>query len=173
MIGEEGVDLFRRRRQAGEIERQPANQRAPVGLLRGSQFFSFEAVVNECVNGLTRPFLVVDGRRHGPGRRDQRPVFFPLGALLDPVRQQVDLLGRQLLAELLRRHPRFVGGRDMADQFALVDLAGYDCFAAAEVGESGFLGVEVQIRLALVLVGTVTGVALVRENRAMQLGTGK
>jgi len=64
------------------------------------------------------------------------------------------------------RHPRFVGRRDVADQFALVDLARHDCSATAEVGESGFFGVEVQIRLALVLVGTVTGVALVRENWA-------
>ena len=63
----------------------------------------------------------------GLPRRGERPVRFVFGSLLDPLLQRLDLLRRQRLLVIRRRHhARRIGRRDAADQFALVRLAGDD-----------------------------------------------
>src|SRR4051812_9726871 len=91
------------------------------------------------------------------------------GALPGPIDEAPDLLGRQLLAVLGRRHDLVrVFGADSLDQLALVGLAPDDREVAAEVGERPFLGVEPK-RLAdafpLAGVGAVAGIAAVGEDR--------
>ena len=113
------------------------------------------------------PARVLDRRQRGLPRRLERPVRRCRRPLLDPAAQHRDLRGGQLLAALLWRHQQIgVVGLDPVDQLALIRLAGHDRGASAfELGERAFLGVEPQPGLALVVVGTVAGEAIVREDR--------
>src|SRR6185295_18854429 len=69
----------------------------------------------------------------------------------------------QLLVRLGRRHHLFlIGGEDTFDELAFVRLAGDEGF----LFEDGGAVVEAELGLALVLVRTVTGEAVVGEDRA-------
>ena len=60
------VNLFRRRRQAGQVEGRPAQQRPPVRRLGRRQTPGFEPSQDEAVDVRTRPGRVLDGRQGRP-----------------------------------------------------------------------------------------------------------
>src|SRR5262249_891312 len=124
-IGEEGVNLGGRGRKAGQVERDTADQGRSVGLRRRGQSLALQPVANEGGNAVRPPAGVLHFREGLPPWRDQRPVFLPVGALLDPAADQLNLLGRQLAARAGRRHVlgRLVS-RDALVDFALFGLPG-------------------------------------------------
>ncbi len=66
----ERFDLVGRGRQAGQVECRAAQQRAPIGPRRGTQFVVFQPRENEAIDRAGGPVCVLDWRRigkpHGP-----------------------------------------------------------------------------------------------------------
>jgi hypothetical protein len=71
-VPHEGVGLFRRRRQAGQVERQPPRQGDPVGLRRGLQALLLQPGEDEGVNRIADCGLRIEGTAgRFTGRNDQ------------------------------------------------------------------------------------------------------
>ena len=168
-IRDEVVHGRHRRRQAGQVEREPANERVAVGFGIGLEPFLFQRTEDEAIHVIARPLLVLHFRRSGTFRRDIRPMLRPLRALHDPAAQQVHLRGGQLLARLGGRHVVVVFRRECDDgeQAALLRLA---CDEGKPAGikflERVFLQVQAQAGLAFVLVRAVAGVAVLGKDGA-------
>ena len=93
-------------------------------------------------------------------------MTFPLGTLLDPARKQVDLLGGEASSAFWRRHPQLrVVGADSFEQLALIGLSRNDDADSVGRPEQAFAEVEPQIRLSLVLVGTMALITRFRKDR--------
>ena len=93
VVAEDRGNIAVRRRQPGQIERGAAEQREEVGLGRGFPAVLLEPGLDEAVDRVADP-LGAGHRRHGlPLGRDERPVRLPLGALIDPQPQGLDLAG--------------------------------------------------------------------------------
>src|SRR5439155_26738449 len=93
-------------------------------------------------------------------------VILPLCYLFDPAADQFDLFCREFATGASRRHALGrLSGSDALVEFRLLGLAGDERSIAAPVGECAVLRIQAQIRLALGLVGAVTGEAAVREDR--------
>src|SRR5580704_13158105 len=90
----------------------------------------------------------------------------PCRALIDPLSEQLDLLRLQRLVELRRRHDRFgIVRRDAGEQFALRGFAGNEGkTAAAESSKRAVLGVKPELGLALLVVGSVAGETMFRQD---------
>ena len=142
-IGDEGIHFFGRRRQARQVEREPADERAAVGDHRRREFVLGELRANEEVDGVAFGLDACNRRervhadRHGRLRdRLPGPVVEPriadggggriVGAgpgciRIDPGSDGGDLILREPLA--LGRHHLFgVRRRDPPDEFALRPL---------------------------------------------------
>ena len=88
----------------------------------------------------------------------------PLGALVDPVLEGLDLNGSQLSPRHFGRHlHRFVRVADLQIQLAVRRVAGYNY---PRFPESPFFGIEMQACHATLLVGTMAAEARVRKNRS-------
>ncbi len=147
-VGDEGVDLGRRRRQAEQVEIGAADQRAAIGARRRREPPAGACLLEEAVDGvveavtghrerrlhrrLERPvaaFLVGDrpvferGHRRRARRGGRRGAGVPAGAVVDPPLQRVDLGGGERLAA--HRHRRLFEPGDLPVQPALVGLAGH------------------------------------------------
>ncbi len=105
-VGDKSVDLRRRRRQAGEIEAQSAQQRRAVGLRCGLEPFAFQARQHKAVDGVARPLLIAYRRQRGTHGRGEGPVPLPLRALLDPLAHQFHLRRGEHNPSLRGRHAR-------------------------------------------------------------------
>ena len=79
----------RRRRQAGQVEAQPAGERAAIGFRRRRQARCFQLGQHEVRRSgcVTHAAFFTCGRR-GPRRRDERPVRLVLGPFGDPLLEQ-------------------------------------------------------------------------------------
>ena len=144
VVGEKGVGLGGRGRQAGQIEINAAQQAGGIGLGRGRETFAAETREDEVVDGMAGG----RGEFAGGGQRRARgfhvgPMLGVLGpdrALFDPAAQRGDLCRGQALA-LGRHHIVGVGGRDAGEQRAGVGLAGdergFSRFAAPQRGAAG------------------------------------
>ena len=73
-------------------------------------------------------------------------MLLPLGSLGDPLGQPLDLLFRQFVRRIHRRHPqRFIFCRDAAHQLALLRMAADDGSPAlSQIGEGVCFGIEPQ-----------------------------
>ena len=97
-------------------------------------------------------------------RRDVRPVRVPLGALIDPSTQELDLFLSERVPGIRRRHVLVgIGVGDALNEQAVGRLAGNDHVFP---GKRAVLGIEVEFRFAVLFVGPVAREAIVRENRA-------
>ncbi len=174
-VPDEGVDLLRRRRQAGQVERYPPNEGSPRGCGGRCQLMPVQFREDECVDALPRPFRVPDRRRIDGLRRLKRPEFASLcqvdaarldgnvgngiredSAVPDPRFQDRYLFRSQFLG---RRHLQVLGlVAHGLDEEALVELARNDGRAAVAALEDS--GPAIEQQAALVFLG-LAGVALV------------
>ena len=144
-ISQKFVERRRRRRQAGEVERNAAEERRLVGLGRKREVFFFEPGENETIDGiLDLEFWIFDSRQRRLRWYGERPVRAILGALGDPAAQRGDLGGGERDVGISRRHPLVREPRlDPLDEFAQVRFARHDRDrAAAALGER--LGAHVE-----------------------------
>ena len=125
-VGEKGIRLRNARRQAREIQRQPAQQRGLGRLWRRREIFLFQPREDERINRIPHPRRVFHQRQRGLHRRFESPVIAPvhqhhrrrvrpLRALIDPRPQQPDLLRREAFA-FLRHHLIAQPGDEMNQQ---------------------------------------------------------
>jgi len=127
----------------------------------GREVLLLQLVVDPRVDGVSggngEGFLL----RHLPG-----PVFVVGGALLDPLREQSGVLFGEVLLGVSRRHALLaVGGGDAVVDFTFVEVTGDDGGAAEDLGVGAFGGVEAEIGLTGLFVGTVALETVVREDR--------
>ena len=94
-VGQEGVEFGQRRRQSHQVEADAPQQRPLVGFGRGGQADGLQPLQHKIVNRVSRPDLVLDGRRRGAFWRDERPMLGEFGSLFDPQPEQFLLFGRQ------------------------------------------------------------------------------
>ena len=83
-VADVSVNFFDRGWKADQIERQPANKMFPVGLGRRLQSLALQPGKHKTVDVVVRPLRVVHTRERHVADRNERPMFLPLGALLDP-----------------------------------------------------------------------------------------
>src|SRR3954468_2342204 len=89
-----------------------------------------------------------------------------VGALLDPLFDEFDLLGGELVLLAAGRHQTAIGGDDAVHDLAKFGLAGNNAVDARGAGlDSSLAGVESQTSLACFFVGTMTLEALARQDR--------
>ena len=134
-VGEEGIHLGRRGGQTGEIQMRPAQQCDPVGLRGRREPLAIQPGEDEGIQRRAHPIGVPHGRLGGTFRRLERPVvrrLVHLGGgrpgrpLVDPIPEQPDLRGGQLVALLGHGGDFTMRARDHLDQQRRVGLAGDD-----------------------------------------------
>ena len=141
-IVNEGGDLARCWRQAGQIEAEPANQRVTVGWRRRGEVMFFQLCQKETVDGIGGPFLIADRRglcgldglpspvRALAGFEVESPrlgawnrlLFRPGRARLDPLAERGDLFLRKTPR---RRHQQRLAAQEF-HQAAVFGLAWLD-----------------------------------------------
>ena len=93
------IKLVERRRQAREIEREPAKERCGIGLRRGCKSLSFESREDKAIDFVPRPIGSFHVGHIRPHRCGKRPVRRVLGSFGDPLLEQLLLgCGKFLLA---------------------------------------------------------------------------
>ena len=169
-VGEEGIELGLGRRQSGEIEGDATQPTFRRGWRAGTEFFLFEAVEDEVVDGIFRPGFVGDFRHGNFLRwRNEGPVRFVFRALLDPGFNDVFFLIGEGEVRFRRRHDLLAVVGENADQ----RLRFGRVFRVPGHGLDGIRAdIEPQIRFSLVLIGPVAEKALVREDRQHLAGVG-
>jgi hypothetical protein len=112
--------------------------------------------------------VLLQFRQWRADRRDERPVRFEIGALLDPLLEQVDVLHGERLAAVGRRHLfAGIGRGDPADQLAFGELAGDNRGRSRfELARGPFERVQPQVGVAGFVVEPVALVAGVAEDGA-------
>ena len=106
-IGEKGIDLGGRRRQAGQVVRDPPDQRRAIGLGRMAEAHLLESGEDEAIDRVAHPGLFL----HGRGRH-------PLDGLIGPV---VEGVGSERFG---RRDVRRPSGRIAGEGERCSDAAG-------------------------------------------------
>ena len=95
----------------------------------------------------------------------ERPVFFPYGALCNPLAEQFDLFGGQLPIGFDGWHAvRGIQGRNTVDQFALQWRVGSHYRWSVPFSEKTFLTIEAELRGAPGTVAAVTAKTSIRED---------
>ena len=166
LVGEEGIEFGGGGRESGEVEGDAAQQGGAVGFGRGLEAFAFEAGQHQAVDWGACPLVVVDGRHGGAHGRYEGPVACPLGALLDPFAYGGDLRLGERGPGLTGRHASGGRGADAGEETALRGVAGGDDAIGSAVGEQALFGIEAEVRHAVLVVGTVTGEAVVGQDGA-------
>ena len=90
LVGQEGVDLFGSRREAGQIERHAPQPLAAIGFGRRKKPLDFEPGADEAVDVVSWPALIAHGRGGGAGDGPEGPVVAPVDEAcpVDPFRPQ-------------------------------------------------------------------------------------
>ena len=166
-VGHEGVDIGRRRRQAGQVERQTARERAAGRLGRGHEPLALQPGEDEAVDLAVCPIAVRDRGRLRALRRPVRPVVLELRALEDEAAEDLDLAFRERRVGMQGRHPvQRLARRDPLEQLALVQAARHQRPATrGQNAQRRLRLVEAQPRLTHGHVRTVALVAVIREDR--------
>ncbi len=163
LVGDERVHLGRRRRQAGQVERDAANERFPVRFGRMRQALALQPGQDEAVDRVTDPRLVLDGGRVGPDRRDVRPVRLVLGAGRHPAFQHFLLpVGQGFLRAGRRHHLGRLVPENTVNQLAFIGITRDD----GPLLDGGVALVQAQPGLARPGVGAVAGEAVLRQDGA-------
>ena len=127
VVGDEGVELGWRRRQADQIEVDAPAERGPIGFDSRPQPFAGEPVADEEIDRIDRCRNAsrVCHLRHGrPHRLPKRPVLGVGGTGSDPCLEDPLLLGRELRLRVGRGHDDVgVGAVDPSHELAVVGVA--------------------------------------------------
>ena len=162
-VPDERVDLGEAGWQADEIKRNATNPRRSVSVRRRPQALSLEPFQHEGVNWIAYPPVILHPRKVGTSRRHERPVLLPARPLLDPPPNDRNVPGAERLAPL--RHPTCRTGRgNAADHLAprrVTRHNGKTFFTQSPLGPL----FTIEAQTGHLLRRTVTGVALVREDR--------
>ena len=156
-------DFLRRGREAGDVERDAADEDMLGRFGRPLQSFLLLAFGQEGVDGVGFAVLRYGRTNHGL----VGPVTAPGRALPDPFLEQCELGGRDGLVLLGRRH-YVVGVRrfDALDEFALLRLARQDDEVSLAVALGVLFVVEPQFSFAAFLIRSVAGDAVLGKDRA-------
>ena len=165
VVRDEGGELRRRRRQAGQVERDAAEEAFLRRLGRRRDLLLGELGADEGVDG-----VAAAGGQRGDRDRLQRhvgPVRLVGRPLRDPATEEFLLrLGQGLVGLLLRHQVLFVLGVEALDDLGFVGLARDDRERAALAGLEGFVAeVEAEATLARLRVEPVAVEAGVRHDR--------
>ena len=134
-VGQEGIHLGGRGSQSGKVKVNPSQQRDAIGLGRRGEPLAIQPGEDEGIQRRAHPIGVPHGRLGGTFRRLERPVvrrLVHLGGgrpgrpLVDPIPEQPDLRGGQLVALLGHGGDFTMRARDHLDQQRRVGLAGDD-----------------------------------------------
>ena len=126
-VSEKLVNLRQGRRQSGEVERDPADQRRPVGFRRVVQSLALQSGQNEVIDGVLRPGLLANLRQARASGRFVGPMAGIFRALGDPLGQDGNFLGGEFLAGVRRRHLVVeIGRRDAVNQLTLLRMPRHD-----------------------------------------------
>ena len=159
-IGEEGIDLGGLRGQAGEIERDTAGKRRPIGGVNRLDPLTGKRSLDEGVDGRA------GSRRHRPNERPVGPVPLIGSTGGDPGLDLLALLRRHDLVRVRRGHDDVgIGGAEPLEEHARLRVPGHNRRAAVARRGGSFEGVEAEIGLAVGRIGPVAGEAGVGEDR--------
>jgi hypothetical protein len=148
-VGHEGVDLLRARRQAGEVEREPADERGPVGLRLRREPLGLQPGEDEAVDVVSRPGGAFHGGHGRTHRRHVGPVRLVAAPRCDPACEQIDLPRREPVARLGGwHHDVGIVGGDAADDLAGGGIARNERGVPTEVGRGALERVEPQAAVA-------------------------
>ena len=181
-VSEEGVELLGRRGEAGEVERDAPQERAPIGERRRLQALGFQPGSDEAVDVVGHEPRIGDlrrDRRHRSRKAPPRRGRFAIHAAeagfedarigstrADPGGEVVDLAGGQRRPGVLRRHRRNpVGMLHRAHQEARVTVAGNDRRPGVAAGLPALPGVERQAAAGLAGGGRVAALAAGYQER--------
>ena len=166
IIRKEGVDLCKGRWQAGEIEGCPTDQGFPVCGRSPRKVAIGEGLAQESIDG-GGSIRFFHGRHRMLGGGLEGPVRFVLGSRIDPASQGLFLFITQRLVDFRRGH--LVAGiitGDAVPDFTLLGITGNDGCKAG-LGTGGVVEmIETQASLARRRIGAVTGIAVIRQDRA-------
>ena len=175
-IADKGGDLFRRGRQARQLEGNAADQRAAIGGRGGRQRFGFQFREDKAVDRGLHPRGILHFGRRGLLDESERPVdtggrrwdsglrrslaFRPRRAHADPVGQRGDLGGLQLA-----RGRHLEGGIVPygLDEQALVGIARDDGRPGPAARDQG--GAGVQAKCTLLRLRSVAAKAFLKKHR--------
>ena len=161
-IGDEGVGLLGRRRDADEVGREAADEGRPVSFGGGGHARPLDSGKNENIDRVADPAAVVHRRRLGAGRRLEGPVLAVLGPGSDPLGEKLLLLGRELPIRRRRGHDDVVvRGMDPLEDGTRAGIARDD----RPGGERRVAVIEPQIGLPLVAILPMAVEAVFREDR--------
>ncbi len=183
LVGQKRLDLVDLRRDAEQIQTQPADQGHAVRLGRGANAFPRQSFEDERVDRISDERGVRCAGRGRPGDlgtsyRLERPVValpparrserLIVGrgwrAAVDPAADRGNLLGRQSRAGILGGHGRnIVGAGDRLDEQAFATRPAHDRGAAIAPFDGQRHGIEPQARL--LLVGPVAFETIFRQDR--------
>ena len=162
-IGDEGVDLLGRRRDADEIGREAADEGRPVGFRGRGHARPLDTGQNKNVDRVADPAAVVHRRRLGAGRWLEGPVLAVLGPGGDPPGEKLLLLGGELPIRRRRRHDDVVvRGMDPLEDRTRAGISRDD----RPGGQRRVAVIEAQISLPLVAILPVAVEAVFREDRS-------
>lgn len=152
--------------KTGEIEADPAEECSAISGGGWREVFRGESGEDEGIDGINRASGLGYWGNDRPDGRDVGPVFAPSCALGDPAAQKVFLGGGERIIGISRRHDLLgVVTKNPGDEFAVVGAAGDDRDKTGFAPGEGFdAAVQPQARFTGGGIGTVAGVALVREN---------
>ena len=156
------LHLSRSRWQAGQVEFQSADQRPAISPRVGHHTVGLQLAANKFINRVN-PRLA----KRRPLDPLERPMPPPLGTLLHPLFQRLDLFRGQRPTHIRRRHQIIhIRSGDPGEQFALRRVGGVEHAEAVAVALGIELVVQPKITLARLLrIGAVTVKTLVRKDR--------
>ncbi len=169
-IAHERVDVGGRRREAGQVERETADDDLGRGRRRRREAFGVQPRAHERIDRV-RTRVPVTGTRHADRvDRDERPMRPVVRTLDDPSLEQRLVRRRQRQVRLGRRHPVvLVVCIDAPDELALARVARLDDrppFAdVVELLQHALAQVEAQLRFPLPGIGAVAAEAAIGEQR--------
>ena len=112
-VGDEGVNLLGRRRDADQIGREAADEGRPVGFWGGFHARPLKTGKNEDIDPVADPATSIHGRWLRADRWLEGPVLAVLGSGGDPPGEELLLLGRERAIGRRRGHDDVgVGGMD-------------------------------------------------------------
>ena len=143
-VSEKYLDLFLRRRQPGEIQRNTSNQGIRIRFLAWRKPLLFQAIQHKSIDDAPHlPRLAVHFGHLRIHRLRIGPMKLVIRALLNPLFEKFGFLFRKALPLSGRRHHViFIVRHDSVDQFAVLESPRYDGGKALPLVHGPLSGIE-------------------------------